>query len=179
MTDHWTCVGAIATVSSPWVTLLGERWIDERGRQLEYWRVERAHSVIVVPLYRGQILVPHAQFRPGVQKLTVDLPGGRLPDGLTPEEAAPSILARELGITAQVIIERRMLNEQGWIVNSSFSNQLLYGVVARLDDTVDIDPIRLGEAIPDDPHAIAIFVGRLECLQCRGVLQEYLLRRLL
>jgi hypothetical protein len=169
----------MVTISSPWVTLFGERWSDEHGQQLEYWRVERAHSVIVVPLYRGQILVPHAQFRPGVQKRTVDLPGGRLPDGLTPAEAAPSILARELGIDAPARIETRPLNEQGWIINSSFSNQLLYGVIARLDDVADIDASRLGEAVPDEPHVIAAFIERLECLQCRGVLQEYLLQRLL
>jgi hypothetical protein len=181
MDDHssatmWTCTGSIVTIESPWVRLLGEHWVDERGRALEYWRVERAHSVIVMPIWRGQLLLPHPQFRPGVQRLTLDLPGGRLPPGVTPVAAVAALLHKELGLHPNAIARVAALNEQGWVINSSFSNQLLYGVVAMINDDAEVALSRLHRAVPCTIGAIAELIQELECLQCRAVLQTWLLQ---
>ncbi len=171
----WTCASSIVSIDSPWVRMLAERWIDDQGRPLDYWRVERAHSVIVIPLWRRQVLLPQPQFRPGVQGLTLDLPGGRLPAAMTPAQAGPLLLQKELGIDPTSINTIEILNAQGWIINSSFSNQLLYGLLATLNDSASIDMSRVHRSVAHNFSAIAAFTQELECLQCRSVLQTWLL----
>ncbi len=173
----WTCEHSIVTIDSPWVKLLGERWIDDQGQALEYWRVEKAHSVIVLPVQRGNLLLPQAQFRPGVGRATLDFPGGRRPEGIAPVEVAPRLLQKELGIAPDAIAALTPLNETGWMINSSFSNQLLYGVVADLHTTAEVPTPLLAEAVPCDRAGIMRLLQQLDCLQCRAVLQEFWLQR--
>jgi len=174
----WRRMASIVTVESPWVRLIAERWRDEHGADLDYWRVERVPSVIVMPIWRRRILLPHPQFRPGVGRLTLDLPGGRVPSELTPLEATPRILQRELGIAQESIVHIQPLNEQGWAINSSFSNQLLFGVIARIDDAADVEGPLLYRSIACTVEAVVALANELECLQCRAVLQEWALTNL-
>ncbi|NTU81901.1 MAG: NUDIX hydrolase [Chloroflexales bacterium] len=171
----WERLEQIVSVDSPWVRLVAERWRDEAGRLLDYWRAERAHSVIVAAVQGGRLLVPRPMFRPGVGRPTLDLAGGRLPAGQTPLEAAPAILRRELGIPAEAVRALRPVNEVGWIVNSSFESQLLFGVLAEIDEAATPAPELLERAVPYDMVGVAALARELECLQCRAVLQELLL----
>lgn len=173
----WRRIAEIARVESPWVRLIAERWRDDHEADLDYWRVERVASVIALPIWRERVLLPHPQFRPGINRMTLDLPGGRVPVDLTPVEAIPNILRRELGIAPAAILELRPLNEQGWIINSSFSNQELFGVIARIDDTIDITGPLIHRSIPCTRAATIALADELECLQCRAVLQEWTLRQ--
>ncbi|MGQ9895266.1 MAG: NUDIX hydrolase [Roseiflexus sp.] len=174
----WQRATEIVAITSPWVRLIAERWIDDQGRELDYWRVERVPSVIVIPIWRAQVLLPHPQFRPGVARMTLDLPGGRVPTGATPLDSAPPIIRRELGIPPEAIVTLEPLNEQGWIINSSFSNQLLFGIIATINDDIDIDNLLIYRSIPCTAHQITALINELECLQCRAVLQEWLLRQI-
>ncbi|NWF80060.1 MAG: NUDIX hydrolase, partial [Chloroflexi bacterium] len=106
----WQREAPIVTIESPWVRMIAERWRDEAGQQLDYWRVERVPSVIVAALQAGQLLLPRPQFRPGLGRATLDLPGGRLPPGQTPPAAAAAIVARELGLAPQAVRAPRLLN---------------------------------------------------------------------
>lgn len=172
----WTRKQAIVSVASPWVTLHAERWIDDQGRELDYWRVERADSLIVMPIQGARLLVPHDQFRPGVNRRTLDLPGGRLPPDMTSAAAAALLLKKELGIDPAAIVAVTPLNTTGWIVNSSFSNQLLFGVVATIAADAVVPAEYLAAALPCDRAGLLALLERLDCLQCRAVVQEYLLR---
>lgn len=171
----WERLETIVNVESPWVRLVAERWRDEGGRLLDYWRAERAHSVIVPAVRAGRLLVPRPMFRPGVGRPTLDLAGGRLGPGQTPEEAALGILQRELGLPAAAVRALRPLNAAGWIVNSSFESQLLFGVVAEIDPGADADPALLERSVPFDRAGLRGLLAELECLQCRAVLLELLL----
>jgi hypothetical protein len=173
MAGKWERKQHIVTLDSKWLTLHGERWLDDQGRLLDYWRVEKADSVIVIPRHQGHILLPHPQFRPGVNRPTLDLPGGRVPDGQLPVEAAPAILLRELGIPATALTRLIPLNTRGWIVNSSFSNQLLFGTVADIDAGFEPSRDLVGDRVSDDFDGVRALLARLECLQCSAVLQRY------
>lgn len=178
MAADWICERPIVTIDSPWVKLLAERWIDDQGQVLDYWRVEKAHSVIVLPLHQGKLLLPPPQFRPGVGYATLDFPGGRLPAGMTPVEVAPRLLQKELGVAPDALASVTPLNETGWIINSSFSNQLLYGVIATLHAAAEVNPALLAEVVPCDRQGITYLLQKLDCLQCRAVLQEFYLQKL-
>lgn len=173
MEHEWERGERIVAVESPWVRLIAERWRDDAGRQLDYWRVEHAHSVIIAAVQGGRLLLPRPQFRPGLGRATLDLPGGRLPAGASPLEAAPAIVARELGVPPQAVRDLRPLSPGGWPVNSSFSDQLLFGVAATLDPAAT--PALPHEALAADRAGLAGLLRRLECLQCRAVVLELLL----
>jgi hypothetical protein len=121
----WQVKDRFLELHSPWLTLIGEHWQDAQGQPLEYWRVEKADSVIVLPIQADDLAQPHiwlpaASFRPGVGEVTLDFPGGRVLEGQTPEEAAIAILKRELGLEATSIAQLTPLNSNGWAINRPY-----------------------------------------------------------
>lgn len=170
----WLKLNTITEISSPWLKIFCERWQDEQNHKLDYWRVEKADSVIVLPLWRNFIIFPSPFFRVGVNQLTYDLPGGRWHSGSQGQEVVIDILKRELGIAAEFILTVESLNQRGWLVNSSFSNQRLYGFMAEISSDCFIHEERVGRKIVNNQHEILKFLEELDCLQCRGVLLEWL-----
>ncbi len=86
----WQIQDCFLEFHSRWLTLIGEHWLDTQGQALEYWRIEKTDSVIVLPiqvddLAQPHILLPPASFRPGVGQVTLDFPGGRRLTEQTPE----------------------------------------------------------------------------------------------
>lgn len=176
--DHassWHVHDRFLTLHSRWLTLIGEHLEDHQGNRLEYWRIEKADSVIVLPLQADHLLLPAPSYRPGVGTATWDFPGGRIAAGQTPEQAAIAVLQRELGVTAIAPMQLTALNADGWAINSSFSNQRLYGFVAHLNDQDHPQPDLPPDVTryPVTPSAMAQLLQKLTCLQCRAVLLEW------
>jgi len=172
---HWQVRDRFLETRSRWVTLIGEHLITETGQELEYWRVERASSAIILPIQQDAFILPPACYRPGVGRATLDFPGGRVPAEKAPDAWAPVILQRELGIGEAAIADLSALNPDGWMVDSSFSNQSLYGFVARLHPQVIIPESFAVARYPITPAGIQALLSRLLCLQCRALLLEWCL----
>lgn len=168
----WTRLDTVVTVDSRWVRLVAERWRDEGGQLLDYWRVERAASVIVATRRGDQLLLPRPQFRPGLGRATLDLPGGRQREGQSVLDSAYATIERELGLPGSAVLAARQLNQEGWPINSSFSNQLLFAVLADLDPAME--PTLPYEAVSAEAKGLRELLARLECLQCRAVVYELL-----
>ncbi len=168
--NEWEVGSRFANLSTPWFTLIGEH-IQAGDQPLDYWRIEKADSVIILPIQDNHLLLPAPTYRPGIGSKTLDFPGGRCPKDQDPAEAAQQTLQRELGIDATAIMSLQPINPQGWPVNSSFSNQKLYGFIAQLHPG----------PVPKQDRAYAIDVSpgidrlrsELTCLQCRMVLWEW------
>ncbi len=171
----WERGDRILELRSRWFTLIGEHWRDHQGQDLEYWRVERAHSVIVLPIHADHILLPPPAYRPGIAAPTYDFPGGRLPDDITPEAATRAILKRELGVDPSAIAHLTPLNPDGWVINSSFSNQRLYGWVADLRTPTATPPATwtIAQRHPTTAIGVRTLLNRLTCLQCRAILLDW------
>ncbi len=169
----WQRLSEIVRLESQWVRLIGERWRCDQGKELEYWRVEKVDSVIVLPVQNGRLFCVRPSFRPGIQRATLDFPGGRLPAGQRPEDMAPFLLERELGLPAAAIRRVTALNHQPWIINSAFSNQGLWGLVAEIDPDCTIPPQHIGLSAPATAPGVAQLLDALDCLQCRAVLFEW------
>jgi len=168
----WPVTARFLELSTPWLTLFGEH--RQRGpTSLTYWRVEKADSVIVLPLQGDCILIPAAEFRPGVGQGTLDFPGGRCAAGADRTATAATILQRELGATATTFTP---LNTTGWAVNSSFANQRLYGFVATLPPVLPPGSA-VAHTYPTTPTGIEALLGVLTCLQCRALLLEWVCRQ--
>lgn len=168
----WRVCDRFLELRSHWLTLIGEHLEDHQGVVLEYWRIEKADSVIILPIQNHQILLPAPSYRPGVGQATLDFPGGRVPQGADLKERAIAILQRELGIAADAITHLSPLNPDGWPVNSSFSNQKLYGFVAHIAEGM----ASRGGAIAQYPATLSginDLLQQLTCLQCRAILLQW------
>ncbi|MGB3513898.1 MAG: NUDIX hydrolase [Microcoleaceae cyanobacterium] len=172
-TNKWKTLDRFVEISSPWLTLIGENLEDDQGQVIDYWRVEKADSVVILPIQSDNLLLPIPMYRPGVGEKTLDFPGGRMVSGQTPAGIVPKILQRELGITAAAIADLTPLNTTGWAINSSFSNQKLYGFVVEIDPTLSISNKLLGATYPTTKSGISNLLQDLICLQCRSVLLEW------
>lgn len=170
----WETLSRFVEIKSPWLTLIGEKLKDDQDRLLDYWRVEKADSVIVIPVQNQQLLFPIPTYRPGIGSITLDFPGGRVPTGVSPHEGVLAILNKELGIQPEDLKQLRPINNLGWFVNSSFSNQQLYGFVADVASTVTVDSSYLGSTYPLTTSGIEHLLAQLTCLQCRALLLEWL-----
>jgi hypothetical protein len=174
--EPWETLEKFVSLNSPWLTVIGEKIKDNQGKVLEYWRLEKADSVIVIPLQNGRFVLPKPMYRPGLGKMTLDFPGGRLPKGQKTTAAALTILERELGVTEDCLISLNKVNQDAWAINSTFSNQKLYGFVAEIDPKLTFDPEKLGRTYPNKKTGINALLQELTCLQCRGLLLELLYR---
>lgn len=171
--SDWQTCDRFLELRSHWFTLIGEHLIDDRQQPLDYWRVERADSVIVLPIQSGCFLLPPAAYRPGISRSSLDFPGGRLPDDQSPAAAASLILQRELGVVPEAIVELTPVNPEGWAVNSSFSNQQLYGFVAKIQPEFKLPSDRIGTQVALTDTGIRELLHTLTCLQCRALLLQW------
>ncbi|WP_258040606.1 NUDIX domain-containing protein [Pseudanabaena sp. BC1403] len=171
----WQVQDCFLKMHSRWVTLIGEHLQDDRGEILEYWRIEKADSVIVLPIQSDRILLPKPSYRVGIGQVTLDFAGGRVTAGESPQLAAIATLKRELGIEVSAIAQLIPLNIEGWAVNSSFSNQKLYGFVAHIEPKVKLSPELVTATYPTTSDGVQNLLKEITCLQCRAVLLEWVL----
>lgn len=169
----WQVRDRLLEIHSPWVTVIRERLEDDRGQLLDYWRVEKADSAVIITQQGDRLVLPPPSYRPGVGTLTLDFPGGRIKGDRPPIEVVPEILQRELGIPVTAIRQIIPLNPSGWEINSAFSNQKLYGFVATVNSEWDIPGDRLGATYPTTTLGIRTLLQQLTCLQCRALLLEW------
>lgn len=172
----WQRLQTLAQIHSSWLDIFCERWQDDQGHLLDYWRVEKADSIIVLPLWQDQLLLPPPFFRVGAHQMTYDFPGGRALPDKTLAETATAILTREMAVPATAIQTLTALNQTGWLINSAFSNQKLYGFVAEIQ--ADYPVIQVERALANTPTEIQSLLDELVCLQCRAVLLEWLRKQI-
>ncbi|MGI0482327.1 hypothetical protein ACN4EE_16275 [Geminocystis sp. CENA526] len=169
---NWEFISKFVEIKSPWVTLIGEKLKDDQGNNLDYWRVEKDDSLIVITEYKKQLIFPKLTFRVGIKKVTLDFAGGRVNAEKTLTENALLILKKELNIEPQNIKNLIPINHEGWIINSAFSNQLLWGFYALIDDNVMLDRDFIGATYNLSREELPNLLDNLTCLQCRSILLE-------
>jgi ADP-ribose diphosphatase len=98
----------LRTKLSPYVTLV-ERRIDVAGRIEAYHSLEQADYVTVLAVTRDGRIPLVRQYRPALDRVNLELPGGLLEEGETPEACAARELAEEAGFRATAPL--RLLGE--------------------------------------------------------------------
>jgi hypothetical protein len=154
------------------MSIFCEEYRKPNGATCDYWRVEKADSLIVVPLAAGYVLLPPPEYRPGAGKHTLDLPGGRITDTATAGliESATQIVSRELSVPLSTVTDIDIIDATGTYVNSSFNNQRLFVAQARLTG-VDADRTDLRRQPLDE---LGQLLKELECLQCAYALTRFM-----
>ena len=77
--SQWKTLDRFVEINSHWVKLIAEHLETNVGQILEYWRVERADSVVILTIQAEKFLFPTPMYCPGVASATLDFPGGRVP----------------------------------------------------------------------------------------------------
>jgi hypothetical protein len=153
-------------LQNKWITLCKDDYLSNDGSRLEYWRIERSDSVIIVARQNGYFLLTPMQSRPGIDQKTLDFPGGRIND-IDPRQAAIQTLRREFQLADTVNLNVEPIIKQPLFVDSAFSSQKVYGFVTELpDDLETVDTKRYGA---DE------LLEKLQCMQCRTFLLALLL----
>ena len=169
----WKTINRFVTIQSKWVTIFGENVLDSEDNQLEYWRVEKDDSVIIFPLHKKTIILPRQCYRHGIHAMTFDFPGGRNPKEADPKETAFVIVERELRIKPSFIHSMCALNTEGWLINSSFSNQKLFGFVTEIAESYEFPNETQIQRFPADSEGVSKLLAKVSCLQCRTILLEW------
>ena len=170
---QWQKIARLVSVNTPWLKVICEQYVDNSKKLLNYWRVEKDDSAIAITLQGNKILLPNPIFRPGIQKVTLDFPGGRVPSNSTPKKEIENILQRELKIKLEDILEITHINEKGWPINSSFSNQLLWGFIVRIAPNANLHKNKT-ICFSNSIEGISRLLTKINCLQCRAIFLEFL-----
>jgi hypothetical protein len=174
MDDDWILLDEFVQIKSPWLTLIGEKFKDNQGKIVDYWRIEKQDSVIIITSYQDRLVFPRPIFRPGVGKKTLDFAGGRVIQRKSIKESALLILSKELGLSADDLDFLEPINSQGWEINSSFNNQKLWGFFAQINHQKILNWDLIGTTYQLNEQGIKELLQDLTCLQCRSLFREWL-----
>ncbi|MDB5181851.1 MAG: putative hydrolase, family [Candidatus Saccharibacteria bacterium] len=175
--NKWKVLSRFTTITTPWLTLIGERLLDDNNTELEYWRVEKADGALIITIHNGKLILPRPMYRPGKGERTLDFCGGRASAGQPMDEAARKTVVREFGITqADVQIDVTPLNNVGWDVDSSFTNVKMYGYVVTIPADVSISPDNIGAQYALNEEGYNQLLDELTCMQCRMLFHEWRLK---
>lgn len=114
------------------------------GKIHEFYAIDSVDWVHVLPLTAGNEAVMIRQFRHGIQDITLEIPGGLVDPGLTPEEAARKELLEETGYQARELIPLGWVHPQPAVFTNRcyayLAPRVLPGTgAAIMDDTEDIE----------------------------------------
>lgn len=172
MGKPWRLISQFVEINSPWLRMVGEKYEDDKGNLIDYWRVEKEDSLIVVTRYQNLLVFPPPSFRVGINQITLDFPGGRVNKEKTLEENAYLILKRELNLDKENVKKLTPINENPWYVNSSFNNQKLWGFYGEINPQISLESLLVGATYSLQPSDLDLLWQRLNCLQCRALLLE-------
>ncbi len=104
---------------SPWVTLVERKVVDSKGTFIgNFHGLAVADYVSVIAITTEGVLPLVHQFRPAIERWTLEFPGGLLDEGEEPEHCALRELSEEAGLeAAQAISLGELLPDSGRLGN--------------------------------------------------------------
>lgn len=166
----WQVIDEFIKIKNRWIEFYGENCIDEENNKLEYYRVKRADSIIIIPIINDKLLLPKKYYRHGINEITLDFPGGRWEKGVLFVDCVENIIRKELLLENRYIKKIERLNENGWYSDSSFSSQKVFGAVVY----IDAPDKNFSESVDVNGNSIGSILKELDCMQCRTVFNEWI-----
>ena len=115
------------------------------GREHDFYVIESRDWINIIPLTSDDQVVMVKQYRHGSREVTLEVPGGLVDSGDTPEMAASRELLEETGYRAEALVKLGTVNP-----NPAIFNNRCYTFLARnvkrvsepaLDQTEDIEVV--------------------------------------
>lgn len=168
MKEVWHCTGTTQLIDSKWLQVSQSSYELPDGRKVpEYYIVKRQDSAICVCRVGNDVLLVR-QYRPGIGKVTLCHPGGRLEDDdESPVHGALRELLEETGLVPDKV---HHLGAYAQIPAVETGRVHIFIVdcsadsvgTSRLDPTEDLS----AELLPLSKLKAAIASGDMDCLAC-------------
>jgi ADP-ribose pyrophosphatase len=127
MIKPWPCIKSRFIDSFRVFSVRTDTAVSPRTRtEHEFHIIESEDWINVIPLIADHHVVMIKQYRHGARKVTLEIPGGLMDPGDTPEKAAARELLEETGYQAEVLVQIGVVNP-----NPALFNNRCYTYVAR------------------------------------------------
>ncbi len=157
MIKPWPCIRSQLSNSFRVFSIRTDTVISPRtGAEHDFYIIESGDWINVIPLTPGGQVIMIRQYRHGARKITLEIPGGLIDPGDTPEKAAARELLEETGYEAEGLVQIGVVNP-----NPALFNNRCYTYVARnVQKTHDATPDQAEDIevvlipLPDIPKLI-------------------------
>jgi len=127
MIRPWPCIKSRSNDSFRVFSVRTDTTVSPRtGTQHDFYVIESEDWINVIPLIADQHVVMIRQYRHGARKVTLEIPGGLVDPGDTPEKAAARELLEETGYQADTLVHIGVVNP-----NPALFTNRCYTFVAR------------------------------------------------
>lgn len=127
MIKSWPCIRSRPRDSFRVFSVRTDTAISPRtGNEHDFHIIESEDWINVIPLTSGDQVIMIRQYRHGARKVTLEIPGGLIDLGDTPEKAAARELLEETGYQAEGLVQIGVVNP-----NPALFNNRCYTYVAQ------------------------------------------------
>jgi len=146
MIKPWQCIRSRSNDSFRVFSIRTDTTVSPRtGTEHDFHIIESEDWINIIPLIADHHVVMIRQYRHGAGRVTLEIPGGLMDPGDTPEKAAARELLEETGHQAEALVQIGVVNP-----NPALFNNRCYTYVARnvkkihdpvLDQAEDIEVV--------------------------------------
>ncbi|MGQ9645541.1 MAG: NUDIX hydrolase [Thermodesulfobacteriota bacterium] len=107
------------------------------GTEHDFHIIESEDWINVIPLTSGDQVIMIRQYRHGARKVTLEIPGGLVDPGDTPEKAAARELLEETGYQAEALVQIGVVNPNPALFNNRCYTFIAYRVTKMREPMPD------------------------------------------
>ena len=136
--------------ATQWFDLIAK---DVSGDPAPHYSISTRDYVSVLAVTAGRNIVLVRQYRPAVEQMTLELPGGHIEEGETPEEAARKELREETGFHAQeFVLLGELAPDTGRLGNRMwcfFAREATPDPGGGFEPEAEVEPVVYGKSLRD------------------------------
>ena len=154
MIKPWQCIQSRSNDSFRIFSVRTDTSLSPRtGIEHDFYIIESRDWINVIPLAADHRVVMIKQYRHGSRKVTLEIPGGLVDPGDTPEKAAARELMEETGYQAEELVKIGVVNP-----NPALFNNRCYTFIAR-------NIQKISEPMPDQTEDIEVVLIPISNIQ--------------